>query len=1038
MAPIQLSPNELKELSALWDKALALQPDELTCWLQQLQVSSPAVLSALEYMISRRSGVEDSFLQNGISPLPIDLMSSLHGTQGVGADVGKYRLVRELGRGGMGVVWLAERADGLMRRNVALKIPHPWLSARFMDRFATEREILASLSHPHIARLYEADRTSSGQPYLVLEYIDGEPLVAYCATRTLSLKKRLELFLQVLDAVQFAHERQVVHRDLKPTNIIVSEDGQAHLLDFGIAKLYEDGDDGETTQFEGAVFTPNYASPEQIAGESVSFRSDIYTLGVLLYELLTGSLPYSLDRATRALMRDALFTTIPRRPSEMLLARSKAAAHDSPDLQKMAQQLRGDLDTIVMTAMHLDAQRRYVSAKAFADDIRRHLSDQPVLSRPDSVSYRASLFIKRYKFAVASTAVVILSLGGGMIAAIRSANEAHEQARIAQEQHTIADKQSRIASENERTAAAVVNFMESLFGSTSAIVSERKKAAMTVRELIDAGASRIDMSLNDAPRAKSRLLGLMGGMYQGLDLPDQAAQMFAKRIELERKAKSADPRPLVDALLQYATFLLSYPTEGSAAPVLKEASTLFEGVREVGLDDTNRRGLLELCLANMLYREKPEEAARHIERAVAAFRITKDPAGYPEALAGLAYSQLTAGHLAGAIKTSEEAMRVGLPNDPQHFSTMRVLCDAQRDTGDLSVAIQECRHAYDTGLSIYGAVDGDTPALARRLAKTLMIAGQCRAAQELLESEVSELRTRSSPATRRELAATYVMLAEANVRDGRPVEAEQWLRALAKLDITDGKSQNQTFFVLPDGVRAVAFALQGKLADASATVDSELAMLRQYMAHSKAVVPSPYAASLLETAVRVALARGDLSSAEEFLGQMRQAYVWPSDEPKHPLSNIDLNARVLSARVALAMKKYDDAATLAANARTLIDSQPDAVNYRLWSLPAELVLGQVDLKAGRTDSALRHFDRAVALARASGDGSLNLAEALAWQAQARLAVGSVEPAEISATAARHIIQEQKTTSAVYLEPLGVYDKSARLTKKTAAAAASSN
>lgn len=1029
MTPLQLNPDELKELSALWDEALAHPSDDLAHWREQLRVSSPAVRSALESMLSRRGGAQDSFLQKGSAPHAIEFMSSSHAAQQAGTQVGNYRLVRELGRGGMGIVWLAERADGLMQRTVALKIPHPWLSARFMDRFATEREILASLVHPHIARLYEAGRTPEGQPYLVLEYINGQSLMAYCDDRKLTLRQRLEIFLQILDAVQFAHERQVVHRDLKPTNIIVSADGHAHLLDFGIAKLlHEQGDDGDTTQFGDAALTPNYASPEQVAGGSVDRRSDIYTLGVLLYELLTGCLPYSLDRATRASMQEALLATPPRPPSEALGTRMRGQARDTPELRKLARQLRGDVDTIVMTAMHRDAQRRFISGKAFADDIRRHLAGQPVLSRPDSAAYRAARFVTRYKLAVASTVVVFASLGGGMVAAIHSANEAREQARIAQEQHAIADKQSRIATENERTASAVVEFMEGLFGSTPTIVSNRKVAAMTVRELIDAGAARIDTSLRDAPQAKVRLLTLMGGMYEGMDMPDRAAQMFSKRVELARGSKNADPRPLVDALVQYGGFLLNHPDLGSAVPLLKEAATLFDGVRERGPDDTARRGMLELCLAQMLYRVNPEEAARHIERSVAAFRITKDPIDYPQALAGLSHFQTTSGHLAGAIDTLQEAKHFGKPDAPEHFeamiTAMKMLCDAQRDIGDLAAAIQECRLAYDKVLGIYGAVDGEAPSLARRLAKTLMTAGLVRDAQEVLEREVSALRSQSSPSSTRELAATYVQLADAQVRDGKPVEADRWLRALDKLGIPDGKSQNQKVFVLPDGVRANALALQGQLVAASAVVDSELAMLQA----NKTLSHSPYAAALYGTAVRVALARGDLPVAEASLDKMRMAYSWPSDEPRHPLSNIDLNARILGAQVAFATKRYDDAAALAAGARSLIDKQPDVADFRLWSLPAELVLGRVDLQAGRADGAALHFDRAVALARTSGDESLNLAEALAWQARARLAVGSIAQAQASAAAARVIVQKQKTSSPVYLEPLGAYDEAVRTTR----------
>jgi len=1030
MTPLQLTPNELKELSALWDDALARGSEDLVHWLGRLQVSSEAVRSALESMLARRGETQDSFLQKGSAPEAIDFMGRQQSRPRVGTLVGNYRLVRELGRGGMGVVWLAERADGLMQRSVALKIPHPWLGARFMDRFATEREILASLVHPHIARLYEAGQTLEGLPYLVLEYIDGQPLMAYRDARALTLRQCLELFLQILDAVQFAHERHVVHRDLKPTNIIVSADGNAHLLDFGIAKLlHEQGDAGDTTQFGDAALTPNYASPEQVAGDSVDCRSDIYTLGVLLYELLTGCLPYSLERATRASMQEALLTTSPRRPSEALATQAAERTRSTAERRGTARQLRGDVDTVVMTAMHRDARRRFVSAKAFADDIRRHLAGEPVLCRPDSVTYRATCFVMRYKLAVASTAVVVASLGGGMAAAIHSANEAREQARIAQEQHAIAVKQSRIASQNERTATEVTEFMESLFGRTETVVPDRKVAAMTVLDLIDAGAARIDTSLRDAPEAKERLLTIMGGMYEGMDMPDRSAQMYAKRLQLDRAAKNQDPRNLVDALLQDGSFLLNHPAQGSAAPVLKEAAALLDGVHESGLDDATRRGMLELCLAQLLHRADPEQAERHIARAVAAFRITKDPIDYPRALAGLSHFQTTSGHLAGAIDTLQEAKRIGDPTDPGHFSAIEMLCDAQRDTGELAAAIRECRQAYDQVLGNYGPIDGETPILARRLAKSLAAAGRFAEARKVLESEASTLRTRSSPESRRQLGATYVLLAEAEVRDGRPVEADRWLHALARLGITDGKSANQPFFVIPDEAQANVLAMQGHLAAAWAVVASELAFLQ---AHGGQRL-SPHAAALLGTAARVALARGDLPAAEDALAKMRQAYAWPSDEPAHPLSGIDMNARILAAQVALASKKYDAAAALAGEARRLIDKRPDAIDYRLWSIPAELVLGRVDLQAGRNDQALGHFDLAVALARASGETSLDLAEALAWQARACLAAGHPQRAQASATEARAIVLKQKTSSPVYVGPLAAYDEALRAGPATAGA-----
>jgi serine/threonine-protein kinase len=259
--------------------------------------------------------------------------------------VGLYQLVRELGQGGMGAVWLAERADGLVKRAVALKLPHgAWRRAGLAGRMARERDILATLEHPHIARLYDAGLTTAEQPFLALEYVEGVPIDQYCAATdsrpALGLRAKLRLFLQVAQAVAYAHGKLVLHRDLKPANILVTRDGYVRLLDFGIAKLLADGEVKETrlTQFAGRALTLDYASPEQIRAEALAVTSDVYSLGVVLYELLTGSRPYKLKRDSRGALEDAILEAEPPRPSNAAPPENGAS-------------LRGALDTILLKAL---------------------------------------------------------------------------------------------------------------------------------------------------------------------------------------------------------------------------------------------------------------------------------------------------------------------------------------------------------------------------------------------------------------------------------------------------------------------------------------------------------------------------------------------------------------------------------------------------------------------------------------------------------------------------------------------------------------
>jgi non-specific serine/threonine protein kinase/serine/threonine-protein kinase len=313
---------------------------------------------------------------------------------------GAYRIVRELGRGGMGVVYLGTRDDALFDKTVAIKIVsrdrvHPAVLQRFED----ERRILASLEHPGIARLLDAGTTAAGLPYVVMEYVAGEAMDEYCAKRRLAVRERLELFAHVCAAVQYSHQHLVVHRDIKPSNILVTADGVPKLLDFGIARLLEPGRDAdEATRTAFRALTPESASPEQVRGDPVTVASDVYSLGVLLYRLLAGCSPYRSDLGTEAGLVHAVCEEQPRRPSE-------AAGR---------QELRGDLDMIVLMALRKEPSRRYPSVEQLADDVLRHLSGRPVRARPDTFSYRTGKFVRRHRAAVAAGTLVAVSLVAGI------------------------------------------------------------------------------------------------------------------------------------------------------------------------------------------------------------------------------------------------------------------------------------------------------------------------------------------------------------------------------------------------------------------------------------------------------------------------------------------------------------------------------------------------------------------------------------------------------------------------------------------------
>lgn len=507
-----------------------------------------------------------------------------------GTRVGPYRIVEEIARGGMAVVYRGERVDGELQRQVAVKVLKLGLDTEeVVRRFEQERQILADLDHPNIARLHDAGRTDDGRPYLAMELIAGQPIDRYCDQHRLSVGERLELFCAVTEAVSSAHQNLVVHRDLKPSNILVDQAGKVKLLDFGIARVLdvEAEIDAASPRTRTALrmLTPEYASPEQVRGERVTPASDVYQLGLLLYELLTGHRAYYIFRRDAGMLERAICEQMPTRPSAAVLRpetlkrqdgnessldstegrRAAEAGDPSADLaieaacrarrtspKRLRRRLRGDLDNIVLTALRKEPQRRYRTADRLTQDLRRHLEGLPVAARADTWVYRGRKFVSRHALGATATAVALI-VAAGMAG--------YYTARIRDER----DRAQIEAAKSDQ----VSRFLTNLFESSSP--REARNAELTARELLDRGAARADHELAEQPELQAQILQILGRNYTELGVYDSAEHLLKRTLELRRRRLPAGHPEIADTLADLGILRFSQARYERARELLERA-----------------------------------------------------------------------------------------------------------------------------------------------------------------------------------------------------------------------------------------------------------------------------------------------------------------------------------------------------------------------------------------------------------------------------------------------------------------------------------
>ena len=613
--------------------------------------------------------------------------------------IGPYRILDVLGEGGMAVVYLAEQSEPIKRR-VALKILKLGMdSKQIVARFESERQALAVLDHPHIAKVFEGGITESGRPYFVMERVRGVPITDYCDNNRLGTPQRLELFAQVCSAVQHAHHKGLIHRDIKPSNVLVGDvDGkpQPRIIDFGIAKATGGNFTEQTlvTRIGQIVGTPQYMSPEQaeITGLDVDTRTDIYSLGVVLYELLVGALPLDLAAIGDQAIRHALLETDPPKPSTRITelgdTKNEVARARSTDVEHLRKQLSGDLDWVVMRAIEKDRTRRYETANALAMECLRFLKHEPVLARPPSARYVVGRFIRRNRIVVVAASIAILAVVVGAVAATVGFVRATEA--------------EQVAVREAQTARATTQFLVDLFQVSDpwsfSPMSNVSGDDITAREVLNLGADRIRRELVDQPEVQASLLNAMGGVFLGLDALDEAEAMLLEGMAVRENELSADDPAIAESLRNIGRLNYLKGDYEAAVAALDRAAGIFSGadgdhglelVQTLGLlsvtlsnkgdlqealdvqmqaidvldglasNDPLQRGLQYNNLGHVYYLlDQPQEGIAAFEEAVALFAQTSARGYHASALGNLAALYQVMGRLAEAQRVHEQALEL--------------------------------------------------------------------------------------------------------------------------------------------------------------------------------------------------------------------------------------------------------------------------------------------------------------------------------------------------------------------------------------------
>ncbi|GMQ81677.1 MAG: hypothetical protein BMS9Abin05_1112 [Rhodothermia bacterium] len=707
-----ISPQRWSEIESILDEALEVAPDEQISVVDRLCADDEELRSSVMSLLKAGEKVSDfleeperkKFEQALVELAANDANDDDEETDpNLNRTVGPYRLIRRLGRGGMGQVYLGVRADDTFDKFVAVKIIRRGMDTEeILQRFRTERRILASLVHPNIARLLDGGATEDGLSYFVMDFVDGETITEFADEHRLSVQDRLDLFQKVCSAVHYAHQNLIVHRDLKPSNILVTADGEVKLLDFGIAKFLRPEDEDFTvpiTRTDVRIMTPEYASPEQARGDVITTASDVYQLGILLYELLTGGRPYNFATERKAEIEKIICETEPERPSTAITHVTPAddveldvSEMRGTPIERLRKQLSGDLDRIVLMALRKEADRRYQSADQFLEDIQRYLNGLPVQAQRDTWVYRSGKFIRRHKIGVAASIAVAVLLVAVSVLALRSAITTARQ-----------NREIQIALEKKNQ---ITDLMIDIFEVSDPEISRGQD--ITARELLDRSAERIERELADHPDVQAAMLHAIGTVYLKIGLSEKSKPMLDRALMMQREIYGdTDSDELAQTIYDLATWYEEQGEDEISEELHLEALAMRERLYEAP-NAAIAQSLHELGVVYYELTGNNDEAER-LWRAALDMRLAlegPESRDISETMVNLAVVLQDKGDFDGAEQYYRKAlaMQRKLLGDDHPFvaTTLYNLGSLLFDMGSFAEAELYVREALDLRTTLYG------------------------------------------------------------------------------------------------------------------------------------------------------------------------------------------------------------------------------------------------------------------------------------------------------------------------------------------------